>query len=356
MPNSLFYTDDDFSKLKRKLYLILLPTLTIAFGVVWYIVYFHDNMNKMNLFTFSTLCSGFGIGMILLVLKKNDLRYVEGFVFFVGAFVYITRFYYNVIYQLGVVDTHIGTLTYWVSLLYIIIFITFQGKKGFILSLIMFLITLLPGMYHIIYSPNLNGDTLDSLIQFYVSNFGYIIALYYLQRVIEVYLHAETAKHIANTDFLTNLPNRRFMDRLLHEEMEKIKKGKSQKVSCILFDVDRFKQINDTYGHDIGDIILQEIAHFVENNIRETDHFGRWGGEEFLIIAKNKNLESAKVLAERLRTMIENHTFKATSKLTCSFGVSEYKPNDLGRDLLKRADKALYEAKESGRNLVMAEK
>jgi len=115
---------------------------------------------------------------------------------------------------------------------------------------------------------------------------------------------------------------------------------------------DFFKQVNDEHGHQAGDTILCEFADLLTKNSRETDIVGRWGGEEFLVIAENVNKDSLSVLAEKLRASIEKNAFSIIKKMTASFGTTMYHSEDKMHKLVARADEALYQAKKSGRNCV----
>jgi len=122
--------------------------------------------------------------------------------------------------------------------------------------------------------------------------------------------------------------------------------------SVLLFDVDHFKQVNDRYGHKSGDIVLKRLATEVHGQLRGTDFLGRWGGEEFIVLASNNSLEEAGNLAERLRKHIANVSFPEVGEVTISIGVAQWQSGESRRGLLDRADKAMYQAKQNGRNLV----
>jgi diguanylate cyclase (GGDEF)-like protein len=123
-------------------------------------------------------------------------------------------------------------------------------------------------------------------------------------------------------------------------------------LSLILFDIDHFKSVNDTYGHSAGDNVLKRLAKRVQANIRETDIFARWGGEEFVILAPGLFIMEAVQFAEKLRRNIEELDFTKPQKITLSFGVAAFKKGDSSTILINRADEALYRAKENGRNQV----
>jgi diguanylate cyclase (GGDEF)-like protein len=120
-----------------------------------------------------------------------------------------------------------------------------------------------------------------------------------------------------------------------------------------MFDIDHFKQVNDNYGHAVGDETLIKLAEIVNKEIRDTDLFARWGGEEFMILCPHTDLDHSVKLAERIRVSIEEQKFKAVGHISCSFGVTEFKNSEDADDLTKRVDDALYQAKENGRNQVV---
>ena len=158
-------------------------------------------------------------------------------------------------------------------------------------------------------------------------------------------------KDKAFKDELTQIHNRAYFNKELLKEMNTafVKNGQ---LSLIFFDIDKFKIFNDTYGHQLGDVILKELASLVSKSIRKTDTLARWGGEEFIIILPDTPLDTASKVAQNLRLIIQNHTFKDRLHVTCSFGVGAYEKGELFDSLLTRVDKALYKAKEHGRNRV----
>lgn len=158
-------------------------------------------------------------------------------------------------------------------------------------------------------------------------------------------------RRLTEIDRLTQIYNRLKLDSVIKSEMERSKRSNSH-FSIILMDIDRFKMVNDHYGHIVGDEVLKEIASIIKSSIRKIDTPGRWGGEEFLIILPESNLEGALNLAEKLRKKIEKHKFSKVGNLTSSFGVAEFENGISENELLKRADDGMYEAKKTGRNKV----
>ena len=163
----------------------------------------------------------------------------------------------------------------------------------------------------------------------------------------------EELNKVVNIDSLTNIYNRRKIESLYEREIVRIKRYKRE-LSIIFFDVDNFKQINDTLGHATGDEVLTKIAIIVKNNIRNSDFFGRWGGEEFFIVLPETNKEKALNVAHILKDKINSCDFNIEKNVTCSFGVSQFEETDSADSLLTRADNAMYYVKRNGKNNVKA--
>jgi len=197
----------------------------------------------------------------------------------------------------------------------------------------------------------------DSL-KFINSNFfdTIIISIIFLMITIIlltlIFSNNNRLRFLAHNDQLTEVSNRHHLNFILEKEYER-KQRYNSTFSLIIFDIDHFKKINDNYGHYAGDNILKEISSLIQKNIRENDYFGRWGGEEFVIIAAEIKLESAYKLAEKLRKVVENYNFIEKANITASFGVAEIDSAENIDDLIKRADDALYRAKRNGRNRVV---
>jgi two-component system, cell cycle response regulator len=165
---------------------------------------------------------------------------------------------------------------------------------------------------------------------------------------------------MAVTDDLTKLKNRRYiLARLTKDHSQSVRYNRP--LSCIIFDIDNFKNVNDTYGHDAGDAVLKAVGNKVLSLCRSVDSLGRYGGEEFLMVLPETEVEGARKFAERIRVELENLRIPVLSgrelRVTASFGVASYVPvqgsTDMNIDaLIKRTDEALYRAKERGRNRV----
>ena len=158
----------------------------------------------------------------------------------------------------------------------------------------------------------------------------------------------------AYTDELTQINNRAKFNIIFNQVLEKSQNNKSS-LSIILIDIDNFKDVNDSHGHSVGDNVLKKFTTLISNNIRITDEFSRWGGEEFVLLLEDTKIKETHTIAENLRVLIEKHDFGIHKQLTCSFGVSSRVDNDTSESLFERVDRALYKAKNSGRNRVISE-
>lgn len=153
-------------------------------------------------------------------------------------------------------------------------------------------------------------------------------------------------------DPLTGAGNRRAMeDKLLALTEQSCAARNKQNPSLILIDLDEFKKINDQYGHSTGDNILRDFTDVVSQELTKNDSLYRFGGEEFVVISQKRDQENASILAEELRESIDQYRFDQNLHVTISLGIAEYKPDETGFEWLGRADKAMYKAKEAGRNL-----
>jgi len=155
----------------------------------------------------------------------------------------------------------------------------------------------------------------------------------------------------AITDPLTGLYNRLRLKEVLPREMARADRSGCA-LSVVMFDIDRFKRINDSFGHATGDKVLVALSRLAAGPLRATDDLVRWGGEEFLVVLPGINATEAGHVAEKLRLAIANHRIDDVGQITASFGVAQYAPGEAMTDLISRADRALYQAKASGRNRV----
>ncbi len=217
--------------------------------------------------------------------------------------------------------------------------------------------------------PNINDKTVAYIIHYQFadalhiliknSNMVFIVLtllLFFIALVVMVYLQNEQKRrkkifNNATHDALTGLYNRYAINHFFAQKIDEAKRY-NKPLSIIFCDIDFFKKINDTYGHNIGDFVLKNIAIILKNYLRSSDISARWGGEEFIIFLPQTSSKEAAKIAEKLRQIIEDSLFSSIKIVTCSFGVAELQADDTADSFLKRVDALLYKAKENGRNRV----
>lgn len=185
-----------------------------------------------------------------------------------------------------------------------------------------------------------------SFVALTVTSYYFRVASFISEQQMEV---------LANADLLTSLPNRRGIQPFLNAQHELFQR-KGTVFSIVLTDIDHFKQINDTYGHDCGDYILKEVARLLKTRLRQYDAVSRWGGEEFLFLFPDTCAEVAASVAEDIRKSLESYRFSFNDRpiyVTMTFGVAQHRENSSIDGTIKHADDALYAGKESGRNRVI---
>ncbi len=171
------------------------------------------------------------------------------------------------------------------------------------------------------------------------------------ERTLELNEKNKELERLSVTDKLTGLYNRIKLDETIDIETRRVNRY-DEIFGIIIIDIDFFKSVNDTYGHQTGDSVLREFASILKESIRKTDTVGRWGGEEFIIICPESTLGSILILADKIKTRIEQYQFSTVGHKTASFGVATYKKGEKTEIMIDRADQALYEAKKKGRNRV----
>lgn len=176
-----------------------------------------------------------------------------------------------------------------------------------------------------------------------------------LKELAEVNIKAKKLKKEVSRDGLTGLYNQKYFKLLLENQLERVKRYGGI-LTLMMVDVDHFKKVNDLYGHDAGDLILQKVAGLIRRNTRKVNIVGRYGGDEFSIIAPISDVEGVRRLGERLREITERTKFRYKNnllKVTLSIGVAGWDTGmQSARDLIVKADKALYQSKKAGRNAV----
>lgn len=244
----------------------------------------------------------------------------------------------------------------WFGVAYAMSFLVFGTRRGAIISVVGFVV-LQSGMVISARVGMLADRGLREALGIAGSQAVLIGVVWVLARNVEALSAARATGELltlqAMTDPLTGIANRRWLDDDLQRMIAQAGRD-GRPMSVILIDLDHFKQVNDTFGHDVGDRVLRDSAARIAAATRDADRLGRWGGEEFLLLAPNADQAAARALAERCREAISGPAHEAGAvPITASLGVATLEPSDDARSIMRRADVALYTAKERGRNCVV---
>jgi len=348
--------DEHFDSFKRLVYSITLPFIGV--GVVVLAVAYeamglgHQALQPLLL----VLAGGFAFLSILIRLVRVRLWPFEAVTLTAVAGLFLLRFFYLFDLRPDQVEAGVLVRSLILPVFYTFIFLALPGSYA-LGALVAFYLSLVAiGLTRML--PSGDPKLIVMLVVFYTWNAIIIVVLHFFSRFKEHYvearMRADQMAYLAFNDYVTGLPNRRGIERILQDEVERARRyGRAP--SVVMVDLDHLKRVNDTFGHDVGDRALQEVAQLLAREIRRTDRVGRWGGEEFLIVAPETDRKAAWMLAQRLKETLETHSFDQVGTITASYGVASFRPDDTVQSLIKRADEALYRAKTGGRNRVEVE-
>ena len=253
----------------------------------------------------------------------------------------------------------VSTVMFNLFVLMVLSHLVFATRTGLRVNLALLGVSTLVGLGRLLpdTARGVHQQELVWFVQFEIALAVLLGFVYVLARSKDDYLKAELQARelslIAYKDVLTGRPNRRYLEGELATQL-KVSERYERPLSLISFDLDCFKSVNDTFGHAVGDEVLVTVAHLVEPLLRGSDTFGRWGGEEFLVVAPETELEEVAALAERLREAVEAAAYPHDVPVTASFGVVT-RTDGMGMgELLGEADRRLYAAKQRGRNRVVS--
>ena len=303
---------------------------------------------------------------IIHIASSVHLYVLAPILFFISFFTFFPKYYTYIINILIIAPLfatvtnlilirNLESFTIYMTEIYLIIFwvFTISGLKLKESSISVFLVSLITFInYYFIFPLPQKLFIMHSFWMLCVISFGFVGA-FLLERLSKRnFVNYVKLEKSAETDALTGLYNRTKLDEVLQSELDRSKRF-NHNFSFILIDIDYFKNINDTYGHQVGDSFLIEFTNLVNSNSRSTDLFFRWGGEEFVLLCLEVDKEKIHKYLENLRQKIEQHKFKSVDKKTVSIGLTISKNEDDINSIVKRADEALYLAKNNGRNQVV---
>ncbi len=348
--------DGQLGNYKLLAYRIIVPIATVAIAIYWYISCLTGETDPFTMISYPVILAIFGSATTLLFIYPRSINWLET----IGFYTFTVYIILGMYFTLRVTEPDIADLAIfglWFPFIFVITFSMMPQRSAVINALIIYILIVIPG----IHSMANNGiDFWNKPVNIYLMTFYIAIGIYIpilyginvLRRTYQmVSLRATKLSRDAEIDSLTNIANRRALDQEFSRSFALVQRHQ-RPLSIIMFDIDRFKRINDTYGHSIGDTVLIMIARTASEELRSSDIFGRWGGEEFMIISPESDLDTTLQIAERVRLKIAAQPILKDEIITASFGVASFQPGDSIETLVKRADSALYHAKAAGRNRV----
>jgi len=340
-------------KLRLLKLLLLCGSGTIAF--LWCVEVSAARINPIDRVAYPMMITIFLASCSVLFVRPSTLGYIERLSFATFAL-------YIVIHAqpitLAAMDSYeFASLVQWFPLVYTAAFFFLTTRQAIVVSVLVYLSIVMPySVDRVLHDPALwTSERGLLMLNVFCAHPVYIVTLSGIAtlktHVLQAGAHAVALREAANIDYLTGVANRRAATQLLGDALERAH-ALGTVVSVILLDIDHFKLINDTFGHDVGDTVLIQLPIILHKHLRASDTLVRWGGEEFVVITNETDAGAVAHMAERLRAQIAGYTFAQVGQCTASFGVATSRRSDTPDSLMKRADQALYMAKQGGRNRV----
>ena len=339
-------------EVKRRVYLLGLPFGAVSAVLLFWLEWEQGTLHSVDRVGLPLLAGLVAVLELLFWRRRGSFFVLELLLFSGLAAMILASLGYSVLVLPSNDVNNLRGLGYWTSVLSTLAFLIFGVRTGLKISLTTFFAAVGIWLAEITLGDNGTIAERTILFQLYSANAIQLLLLW----AFGVLVHTQTQQATrlerdANTDILTGLPNRRFLQAQLGGEFERAERY-GRTFSVALLDLDHFKRVNDTFGHAVGDKVLQEVARLLTGQARNLDTTGRWGGEEFLLLLPELPLGTAFEVAERFRQLVAEHPFSHGHPLTVSLGVAEYRADEGLDGLLNRADTALYDAKTQGRNRV----
>ena len=341
---------------RQRAFTVALPLATAAAALTYIVELARTAADPFNLLALPILAALFSVLTAAHVLRSVPQRWIEAGFFLVTSLAFFSKLGFTLLGSYDEVArlNQLSQVYIWTPFIYVLAFLVGRSRTGLQRAIAVYLIGLVIGLASL--GSQVEGER---LIEYYLSN-AVLLTLLYFVSTMQTQLGAlqgdlDRMEEMATQDFLTGVPNRRRLEAQLHIDLEQNRRYGTP-LSVILFDIDNFKRFNDTFGHEQGDKVLQAVARAVQDELRTTDAFGRWGGEEFLVVASHTRAPDAVALAERLRKRVERAIDVPEQAVTASFGVASYAASESLETLLSRADEALYLAKAAGKNRVAADR
>ncbi|MCS7067766.1 MAG: GGDEF domain-containing protein [Meiothermus sp.] len=353
-PQPILELEDSTAPLRARAYFYILPVVVWAALFAWFQLDIPSEETFYEKYSLLIMAVWLGLCWLGLLLPRwVRFHTVERGVFWSTALLMVFNVYYNL---LAVNSEGLWNSSLWIAVVFVMAYFVFAPRQAWLVSLGIFAAFVIVGLLALV-PPSLRGMPLDqnAVVQLYVSQLCYLILFRLLvlskEHSLRVRLEAAKLYGLAHTDPLTNVANRRSIMEALYQALEQNRQT-GQPLSLALLDLDRFKQINDQYGHEMGDKALVHTAQVLKQNLRPGDLLGRWGGEEFVLLLPNTSLQEARQLCEHLQQKLIENPLDNLRPVSASFGIATATPGDTPDYLISRADTAMYLSKQAGGNRV----
>lgn len=340
---------------RLRLLKLLLLCGSSAIALIWFLETWTARVVPLDQVAYPVMIAIFSASCVVLFIRPRLLEQIEELSFTTFA-VYIIL--HTQPSMLADADTYtLSSLAQWFPLVYTTAFFFLRTRRAILVSGLIYMAVLVPYCIDLVIRGSGLWDSDRGLLMLntFCAHPVYIVALSGISKlktdIIQARAHADLLQVAASVDYLTGVANRRAAAQMLQRALDHAH-DVGTAVSVILLDIDHFKTVNDTFGHDVGDTVLCQVPAILQQHVRASDMLGRWGGEEFVVVASATDAVEAAQIAERLRALMAKHEFQHVGQLTASFGVATSLGDDTPDTLVKRADKALYQAKQRGRNRV----
>ena len=344
---------DYLSDLKMKVYQRTLLLATPVVILVWLLYSFMGQGDVLLVYILPFFVV-FILGSYLLF-RVYGVRFLRPFEFtgFGLVFIYfLAQFTVEIINSYSKPMLDFQKFLLWIAILYTLAFLVFPLKNALQWSGVYMLCIFIVGLWYVVacWGQTRLGNDIQVLVQIYGSGLIYISLLYAIAKLKEKYSEAEIRSELmsslANLDTLTGAFSRVKIEELLDYYIANLCENE-QSLSVMMLDMDKLKLTNDTFGHEAGDHVLRRTVELFRLNLRKDDALGRVGGDEFLIICPDTNLEQAELLANRLEVNLAAADFGNYGRRTISAGVATWQPSDTAQSLTRRADDAMYVRKKN---------
>ncbi|OYX02769.1 MAG: hypothetical protein B7Z15_18780, partial [Rhizobiales bacterium 32-66-8] len=337
----------------------LLAVYAIGLGIpciitLWWFETRFGLLADYDRYAYPALLTVLGLSFLGLLMRPDRQRSIFWLAYLGLALYFIGALFSFIVSQVPARLYTVANTLQWMPLLYVGSFLFFRKRDSLAAAACVFLLALLPPAFAIVTGQFAAWDlVLGALIlNAYAVHLLIILALSVFVLASDALdrfqVQAELMENAAFTDLLTGIANRRGLEQMLAHYAS----GPAQPVALILLDIDHFKRVNDRHGHLVGDSVLADVATVVRGQLRDTDFVGRWGGEEFLLLARNTSLEEARILADRLRTVVGANRHPVAGGVTLSAGVTLWNTANGLEAAFRNVDLALYAAKAQGRDRI----